>query len=479
MKRFQLNNHATLLRKSPVVLWYALMAALLLAMCLPAGASAQSAPQIRRDTAVVVFPDEVKFNFEFQAAAAVEKVTLLYSTNARTCQNASARQNVEFEAEDDWTSAEWSWDLYDTGGLPPGALLRWQWQVITADGVTFTAESHEITIEDLRYNWHKLDYGGIAVHWIEGNAEFGQSLQEIALGALSRLSREMGIPSPEHVRLMVYPDSSAVQSAGVNLPEWTGGFAVPEYNTILLGIAPGELDWARSIIAHELAHLVSEQRSFNCKGADMPTWLSEGISVVAEGPQDSSERELVLDALEGGRLPELRSLANGFAASTRRANLAYAQSGMLVRYFIDTYGADGMDRLLQGIQDGLTIDRALENVAGLDTEGLDAAWRTAIGYGETAAGTALPAATRTPRAKSTAIPTLALWTQAVPKTATAVPATPSEMLPTNTIEATQTITPPAESPDRRAGAVVWPYVLAGLLLLAAGAMIALRRTFRR
>lgn len=479
MKRFQLNIRTLLTRRNPASLWIALIAALLLATGLAPDVQAQDALQIRRDTVGVVFPDEVKFTFEFQAPAEIEKVTLLYATNAQTCQNALARRNVEFEMEGDWARAEWSWDLNDTGALPPGALLSWQWQLVTVAGDTFTSEPQEITIEDSRYHWHTLDYGGVAVYWVEGDVSFGQSLQEIAIHALSRLSREMGIPSPDHVRVMVYPDATALQSAGINLPDWTGGFAVPEYNTVMASISTTELEWAETLIPHELAHLVSNQRTFNCKGASMPTWLNEGISVAAEGPQDPTDRELVLAALEEGRLPELRSLANGFAANAQRANLAYAQSGMLVRYFLDTYGSDGMDCLLQGIQDGQTIDRALERVTGLDTEGLDAAWRAALGYGESADGTAQPAATSTPRPKSTAIPTLALWTQASPKTTPTASATPVAVLATNTNEPALTTPASAAAPNRTAGSALWPYLLAGVLLLAGGLTIAIRRTFRR
>lgn len=455
---------------------FALLAAMLLLTALAGTAAAQTTPEFQRDDVKVAYPDEIRFNLEFQSSGEVKRVTLLYATNAQTCQNASARQSVDFETTGGKTTVEWIWKLRDTGGLPPGAQLTWQWEVVTSAGETFTSPSRQLTIEDSRYTWHSTAYGGVSVYWNQGDAAFGQRLQEIGIQSLARLAREMGIDAPASVRLMVYPGADEVRGAGINLPGWTGGFAVPEYGTVMLGIAPQEIDWAATIIPHELAHLVSDQRVFNCKGAEMPTWLSEGISVAAEGPQNPEERRLVLDALEQGRLPTLRSLANGFAANSQRANLSYAQSGMLVRYFINKYGSGGMDRLLQAIQDGQTVDRALESEFRLDTEGLDADWRASLGYAA-AGGTSLPAATRTLRPKATTIPTLALWTQApLAATATTAPTAAATAMPP-TQPATPAATATAPTPPSRPAA--WPYILAGLLMLAVAVYLGIRRSFRR
>lgn len=481
----QLNRLAATLHLAPVPRWktgylfrVVVLCGLMLGLCRPA-VSAQDSLDIRRDIANVVFPDKIHFVLEFHAPEAVEKVMLLYSTNAQTCQNASARRAIDFEESGDWITAEWVWDLDTTGGLPPGALLHWQWQVTTTSGDILTGEPQELIVEDSRYTWHKAAYGAVTVYWVEGDAVFGRSLQEIGTSSLARLAREVGIEPPAQVRLMVYPDSNSVQAAGIDLPEWTGGFAVPEYSTVMLGIPSSDLAWARTIIPHELAHLVSDQRTFNCKGARMPTWLSEGISTVAEGGQDPQEREQVLEALKDGRLPALRSLANGFAADSKRANLSYAQSGMLARYFITTYGADGMDRLLQGIQDGQTVDGALEAVTGVDTDGLDALWRASLGFDQEKSDTAQPFATRTPRPRDTAIPTLALWTQAVAgQTPTAAVTIQATVLPP-TLAPSLAPTVETAVPAAASRFPIWPFLVAGVLLLAGAAAIAVRRTFRR
>ena len=178
--------------------------------------------------------------------------------------------------------------------------------------------------------------------------------------------------------------------------------------------------------------------------------------------------------MENDNLPELRSLSNGFAANSQRANLSYAQSGMVVRYILETAG--GLDRLLQSIQDGQSIDRALESSLGLDTEGLDAAWRESLGFAA-ADGTAQPVVTRTPRPKGTAIPTLVLWTQAA-EAATVTPGLSATTAPTDAVF-TPSPTLPESIPQPARGAAIWPFLAIAAALTAAAILFAARRTSRR
>ena len=139
----------------------------------------------------------------------------------------------------------------------------------------------------------------------------------------------------------------------------------------------------------------------------MPTWLSEGFSVYAEGGSASKDLQTMKDALQAGTLPPLHNLEAGFSANADEAVLSYTQSGEVISFMIKTYGRDKIGALLAAIQSGKTIDPALQQVYGFDTDGLDNAWRESLGFAPVAAG---QQGTATPGAKRTAVPTLALWT---------------------------------------------------------------------
>ena len=100
----------------------------------------------------------------------------------------------------------------------------------------------------------------------------------------------------------------------------------------------------------------------------MPTWLSEGSAVYAEGDASSFNAQDVLDALKAGTLPPLHNLADEFSANLSEAGLAYTQSGEMVRFMINTYGPEKFGALLAAMQSGKTIDLALQQVYSLDTD---------------------------------------------------------------------------------------------------------------
>jgi len=62
-----------------------------------------------------------------------------------------------------------------------------------------------------------------------------------------------------------------------------------------------------------------------------------------------------------------------------KASLSYSQSYSIVKFLIETYGQSKMTSLLEALRDGSTVDDALRKVYGFDVDGLEDAWRAAIG----------------------------------------------------------------------------------------------------
>lgn len=416
---------------------------------------AQENLQITTDTAHINLPDTIEFRLAARSDVPLERAVLIYGTNGLTCQPGGSRQPVIFTA-DTRLDISWQWELKRSGALPPGAEIWWQWEITDAEGNRTLTDKQQAALRDTTHNWRSRSREGVTVYWYEGSVEFADVILQEALDSLERLVVDVGVPRPETVQLWVYSSAAAVKNAVVNVPEWTGGLAFPEYGVTVIGVAPGQLDWARRIIPHELAHLVVDSRVFNCRGIRLPTWLSEGLARYAEGPAAAAELRQVQTALENGTLPPLQSLARGFSAYSNAASLSYAQSYAVVSFLIDEYGPEQMDRLLGTMQAGRAVDPALQAVYGFDTAGLDVAWREAQGVPATptAAADALALA-----ATPTAVATLSLGgvpvaqTTATP-TPTAVPtftplpdptATPT-MLPTATAVLPTSLPPTATPP---------------------------------
>ncbi|MCB0030132.1 MAG: hypothetical protein KDE28_19600, partial [Anaerolineales bacterium] len=366
-----------------------------------------------------------------------------YGTTGRSCQSNGASQPVDVTPATE-IELSWTWDWARFGILPPGTVVWWEWTVNDAAGQSVTSERQFATVADARFPFKEATADNVSVFWTMGDEPFGEQLLAYATAGLDRLETEMGIQLDEPITLVVYPTAADVQAAVIHVPEWAGGVAFPRYNSIIVGIAPGQDSWAASVIPHELTHLVVGALTFNCVGVDLPTWLNEGLAEFGETGAASSTAPELLNALDTGNVPALRRLANGFSAYGDDAGLAYVQSKTIVNFMISEYGQANLLLLLEAMRDGADIDDALQQVYGLDTDGLDGAWRESLGY--------QPLPTRQPTpdpAQATPVPTIAPFTLDLP----AATATTS---PTNTASpptVTSTISPsPTASPTETAAA---------------------------
>jgi hypothetical protein len=230
-------------------------------------------------------------------------------------------------------------------------------------------------IEDDRYDWHNIKQGNVTLYWYEGDAAFADELMDAVQAALSRLSLNTGAELEDPVRLYIYASAADLQGSMIFPQEWTGGVAFTQYGAIAIGIPPGAsgLEWGRRAIAHELTHLVVHQVTFNPYNA-LPTWLDEGLAMVAEGELESQFTDIFNEARNDSELISLRSLSSPFSAYTYQSLLSYAESHQVVAYLIGEFGRDKMLALLNTFARGSDYDEALVEVYGFDMDGLNAAW---------------------------------------------------------------------------------------------------------
>jgi len=189
---------------------------------------------------------------------------------------------------------------------------------------------------------------------------------------------EVKLSDERKPKVFVYPNYEELRSAVLFTQEWTGALAFWDYNIILIPVRPGNLEWAKRTLAHEITHLFVREATFGPFG-DIPTWLNEGLAQYAEGEMEKYHREALDDAIKEDKLISVKSLGSSFPADPDKASLAYAQSDSLVSYLVDTYGWAKMRELLATFKEGSTYDKALQEVYGFDTNGLEELWRAYIG----------------------------------------------------------------------------------------------------
>jgi hypothetical protein len=354
------------------------------------------------------YPVALTFQLDLKQAANVSDIALVFGSDNRTCNAASARRVIDFDAGET-VNASWEWDLKDTATMAPGTAIWWRWEMTDAAGRVTSTEPQTTTVRDARYKWKTLSNGVLTVNWASGKNDFGRELMVLAQQGLRKATRDYGITVTNRIDFWVYPDFEALRDTLHFESEWTGGVALPWSNAVLTAIeASNDITWARDVIPHEMTHVIVGERMFNCVGGNLPTWLNEGLAVFAEPDQGKLNPE-GLDglkrALESRRIVSLRSLSGQFAADPSLARAAYSYGGYVVKYMVNTGGPQKMAALLDKIRGGATIDEALTAVYSVDTDGLDSAWRKSIGV--KLMPLVQPTATPTRKVKRTPVPTLA------------------------------------------------------------------------
>jgi hypothetical protein len=121
----------------------------------------------------------------------------------------------------------------------------------------------------------------------------------------------------------------------------------------------------RELVQHEYAHLALHERLFN---ADPPRWLDEGVAMYVAAEWGWSHNFTLSKAVVFRSLVALEEIdaMNGFPEG--KARIAYAESYMAVKYFIDEYGIELFNVFLDGIRGRATADEAMLESIGATTE---------------------------------------------------------------------------------------------------------------
>ncbi len=388
-------------------------------------ARAQANVQVVNDEAIIAFPETILFSAQFKSANDITSVILEYGVDQLTCGTVQARAFPAITASKN-VQAEWTWEMRQSGSLPPGASVWWQWLVTDSSGAEFTSPRQTITWLDSIHSWETITGKNINLHYYEGGANFGRELHTAAADALVRLSQDIGLTTAKPVDIYIYASTSDLKDAVLYAPGWVGGQAFPDSNIIIIGVPIEQLDWGKSTEAHELTHVLVGHLTFSCLSF-IPTWLNEGLAMYGEGGPGATEAALFDEARKNDELLSLRSLMGNFSEESTRANLSYTESHSVVNFMVKTYGRAKMTTLLTSLRDGQTIDEALQAIYGFDTDGLEAAWRDSIGASSLAAG---PDATPVPT--PTVVPTIVPIGAAPVSTAVISTPHPTEVLPTAT-----------------------------------------------
>jgi hypothetical protein len=351
---------------------------LLLIGMLFTGRHANAAPHadVEDDRAALAFPNSVTFSATLKSGAPIASIALEYGNEQQTCGDVTAKAFPSFTPSNA-VNVSWTWDMRQSGSLPPGSTLWWRWRYTDETGAQFTSETKTAVWLDDEHPWQTISEGDLNIHWYGLDTSFARTMLDAGLEGLRRNKDQAGLTPEGEIDVYVYPNYDDMRDAILYEPSWTGGLAYSDFNIVIMGVSGSDAAWDKNTVIHELTHVLVGHFAFSCIGT-IPTWLNEGLAMYSEGELDSGMKSMLERAIRDNSLISLRSLNSSFSELPEKANLSYAQSQSVVKFLIETYGQEKITELLIALRDATPIDNALREIYGFDTDGLEDEWRKSL-----------------------------------------------------------------------------------------------------
>lgn len=364
---------------------------------------AHAAPlaDVTQNEVILNFPETAAFQLAMTSNVEITSVVLEYGNEQQTCGEVIAKAFPQF-TPGKTIDAEWTWEMRQSGLLPPGAQLWWRWRVTDTNGNETLTDTKTATWLDDIHPWQTISSGQLSLHSYGIENSLAQEMLNAGTEGMNRNRESAGLTTDSQVNIYVYPSYDDLREAILYEPSWVGGQAYSEQNIVIIGTSGFDTDWDKDTVVHELTHVLVGHFTFSCLG-DVPQWLNEGLAVYSEGPLDPQFQNPLDDAIQENRLLSIRSISGSFSEVADRADLSYAESYSIVDYLIETYGQDKMTTLLAAFRDGTTTDDALLQTYGFNIDGLEDQWRQAI-VAPPRTASAQPTAQPTPTFVPTIVP---------------------------------------------------------------------------
>jgi len=179
------------------------------------------------------------------------------------------------------------------------------------------------------------------------------------------LARDLGNPPRDNILVTLYTEQAFFDVT--HAPSWSGAINDGKLRIPISGLSSVTPELAH-VLKHELAHSFINQLS----GGRCPPWLHEGIAQLLEPRSLGSAGRQLAQLFKAQRNIPLNVLEGSFLRfSGMEAYLAYAESLAAVSYIADSYGMGDIQRILQSLSQGNSMEATLRATIHSDYGQLD------------------------------------------------------------------------------------------------------------
>src|SRR5512142_1444378 len=156
-------------------------------------AHAASNADVTQNKVLLKFPETATFQITVNNGVEIKSIVLEYGNQQQTCGEVIAKAFPQFTPSKN-VHAEWTWDMRQSGSLPPGAQLWWRWRITDANGQETLTEKETTTWLDQTHKWQTMNKGDyLRLHWYKGSQDFAAELAQAAADGLQFNETQSGL----------------------------------------------------------------------------------------------------------------------------------------------------------------------------------------------------------------------------------------------------------------------------------------------
>jgi hypothetical protein len=263
--------------------------------------------------------------------------------------------------------------------LGPFTTVLWRYELTLADGSTVQSATNSIRYDDDRFAWQSLDADALHIHWYNGDEQFGVAALNAAQAGLQNIRGLFAPNLSQPVDIFIYASEGDLRGTLYGADAWVVGHADSAAGVATVTIEPGSDQniLLEQRIPHELMHVLL-YRQIGMGYKNIPAWLREGMSMLAETYPNPDYDNVLKDAAARDTLTPIRDLCVSFSPRIDSAFLAYAESRSFTNYLRGQYGTDGLLNLANVYANGVDCERGPERAFGVTLAKLEHDWQATV-----------------------------------------------------------------------------------------------------
>lgn len=188
------------------------------------------------------------------------------------------------------------------------------------------------------------------------------------------MASNLGVKPEKNITILAadsYDEFIKFQSYEGARVEWAVGIAFPEQKTIIIRLDKNYLFTLKQTFLHEINHILLLQGKMK---KFFPAWFTEGVAIYFSGEGVWSRLDVAIKAASINSMVPLEQITFHFPTSSRELHLAYAESGLFVRYLIKEYGKNKLIKLIQSVRQSGKFFTNFLHIYGLDAQSAFLKW---------------------------------------------------------------------------------------------------------